>query len=615
MFLKNLIISRDDRININSTLQNAVDKMSSLELHYVIIIKDDKPIGLITQNDIVKLLDQNIDFENLAIDYAVKKLLILHNTRLEEHALSMMIDNNIKKIIVVNSSEEYQGCLEQEDLINCYEKKFKESTHNINHLININNKATILDQDTTLKETLRLMVKDSISSLLVSKDGKPIGIISESDIVHIAKEPINQKRTIKEFMHSPIISMDVNNTIIEMIELMRNKHIRRMVTHDPRSNNYHILNSKDVIGDIKGNYTNFLESKLFDLRHSFDALDEHVLEIIDLEDEQVIFWINSITKKSFNVNIDDNITKVIPIEIWEDILIKLRSDKVLFDTIEIRNNHYQIKAHYGTVLNDNIIKIFLNDVTQIVSMHKTLELQNEMQQQMLFSQAKMAQLGEMIANIAHQWRQPLSVIMSSATGIEVQREFQTLTDKVLLENLKGVKDSARYLSDTIEVFRDFVKEKKEFKEVILQDRIDKSLQIVNTTLKNNFIELKNKIDYSKPIKYPLVLGELSQVLINIFNNAKDALVENKIQSPWIEIDMQRLNEKIIITIEDNANGVPENIIDDIFKQYFTTKEDHGTGLGLYMSHKIVTQSLKGQIYVSNTQHGAKFYIELPLKKQ
>ncbi len=613
MFLKNLIISRDDQISVTATLQDAVDKMSQIPLHYIIIVKENKPLGIISQNDIVRLLNQNVNFSNMAIDYAVRNLLVLHNTRLAEHALSMMIDNNIKKIIVVNSSEEYQGCLEQEDLIHCYEKQFQSSNHHISHLLNTANEAIILDENTTIKETLKVMVQKNITSLLVAKDEKPVGIISESDIVDIAKEHINQELAIKEFMHAPIVSMDMDESLIDMIELMKTKHIRRMVTFDRSTNRYHILNSKDVISDIKGSYTNFLESKLFDLRHSFNAINEYVLEIIDLEDEQVIFWTNSITKKNFEVTIDDNITKVIPIELWEDILIRLKNDKVFFDTIQIDDCHYQMKAHYGTILKDNIIKIFLNDITQIVNMQKTLELQNQMQQQMLFSQAKMAQLGEMIANIAHQWKQPLSVIMSSASGIEVQKEFDTLTDKALMDNLKGVKDSARYLSDTIEVFRGFVKEKKEFKEVVLQDRINKSLQIVSTALKNNFIELKNLIDYNTPVKYTLVLGELSQVLINIFNNAKDALVEKKTENPWIELDLQKQNDHILITIEDNAGGIPEDIIDDIFTQYFTTKDDNGTGLGLYMSKKIITDSLNGEIYARNTKNGAKFFIQLPLK--
>ena len=225
----------------------------------------------------------------------------------------------------------------------------------------------------------------------------------------------------------------------------------------------------------------------------------------------------------------------------------------------------------------------------------------------------MAAMGDMIGNIAHQWRQPLNLITTCASGIKIQKEFGELNDEILYENLQGIQDSAKYLSETIDTFRDFIKEEKTFKDVILQDRIDKALTIISTTLKNKFIELKNDIDYSKPIKYTLVVGELSQVIINILNNAKDVLLEKTIENPWIKIDLEQKEDKIIITIEDNGGGIPDDVMPKIFDPYFTTKhKSQGTGLGLHMSYNIITKSLRGKIYAKNTKNGAKFFIELPL---
>ena len=180
-----------------------------------------------------------------------------------------------------------------------------------------------------------------------------------------------------------------------------------------------------------------------------------------------------------------------------------------------------------------------------------------------------------------------------------------------MDNVLG---QSEYLSQTIDIFRDFIKEKKERKEVILQERINRALQVIEPSLANNYIQLINNINKHEPIKINLVIGELSEVIINIINNSKDAIKENNIQNPWIKIDLEKNEDHIIISIEDNAKGIPEDILDKIFDPYFTTKhKSQGTGLGLHISYKIVTQSLHGELYAKNSENGAVFYIKLPIK--
>ena len=613
MFLKNFIEISNDTVNTTTTLQEIVNKMSQYKLHHIIIIKDKKPIGIITEKDIVKLFKNNTDFNDLAINYATKDLVTLHSTRLVQYALSIMIDNNIRKIIVINSNDEYVGCIEQEQIVYRFEEELEETHITIQKMINSSNEAVIIDQDEDLEYALNMMAKYNLTSLLISKNGIPHGLISESDIISLAQQQINQNKKVKLFMHSPIITADINNSISDMIEKMKVKHIRRIVVNDPNSNIFHILNSKDFANNLRGNYTTFLESKLYDTRETFNALSEYVIELIDLHDEQVIYWTNTITKQNFNINIDDEITQIIPSNLWKDILGKLKSDKTIFETIKIDDKYFQIKGHYGTILDDNIIKIFLNDITQITLLNIELEKQNKLKEQLLFDQSKMAQMGEMIGNIAHQWRQPLSTISVSSSGLQIKNELGVLNDDELNMFTNNITQSAEYLSKTIDIFRNFIKEKKEIKNVVLQNRIDIALSIIDTSLKNKHIKLINTIDYNDEIIINMVVGELDQVIINIINNAKDILVEKKIDEPWIKIDLKIQNNKVILSIEDNAKGIEEEFINKIFDQYFTTKQNsNGTGLGLYMSKKIINDSLSGNIDVQNTINGAKFTIELPI---
>jgi len=221
----------------------------------------------------------------------------------------------------------------------------------------------------------------------------------------------------------------------------------------------------------------------------------------------------------------------------------------------------------------------------------------------------------MIGNIAHQWRQPLSTISTVASGVKLNQELGILNEKELPRNMNLIVENAQYLSNTIDTFRNFIKNEEVERKQKIEEEINQAVGIINTTLENNFIDLKDNINYEKPTKLYMKTGELTQVIINIINNAKDILLERKINKPFIELNLKKQQNIVIITIEDNAGGIDNNVIPHIFEPYFTTKhQSQGTGLGLYMSYKIVCESLRGKIYVQNTNIGAKFFIEIDLNK-
>ena len=256
----------------------------------------------------------------------------------------------------------------------------------------------------------------------------------------------------------------------------------------------------------------------------------------------------------------------------------------------------------------------LKEINENLEQKVTKEVDKNLKKELLlFEQSKMATMGTMIGNIAHQWRQPLSIISTTASGIKMEKEFLLLDIEELPDKMDKITEQVDYLSETVGTFRNFLKEKKELQEVILQERIKVSLSIVGVALKDNSIELRNNVDNKNPIKITMVIGELSQVIINIINNAKDILIEKNIQTPWVQLDLIKDNNKAIITIKDNGGGIPPEVLPKIFDEYFTTKDDEkGTGLGLHMSQKIIHNSLKGKLYAKNTENGAKFFIELPL---
>ena len=234
-------------------------------------------------------------------------------------------------------------------------------------------------------------------------------------------------------------------------------------------------------------------------------------------------------------------------------------------------------------------------------------------QKKLIELERMSASADMAENIAHQWRQPLSLISTIATGVIAKEEFGILTTDKIIPDMKKINESAQYLSETIDTFSELIKNDKEYIKLNPLSEINNAIKIVNLSLSSNNIKLKNNISSKDELYIRIIKGELSQVIISILDNAKDILVQRNINKPWIEISLLKKDNKAIITIEDNAKGIPKEIVNKIFEAYFTTKhQSKGIGMGLNISYKIMTQSIHGDLYVKNTKNGAMFFIEIPL---
>ena len=249
-----------------------------------------------------------------------------------------------------------------------------------------------------------------------------------------------------------------------------------------------------------------------------------------------------------------------------------------------------------------------------------LEIQkNEEKNRILIQQSRMASMGEMLENIAHQWRQPLSTISVCATGMEVKKKYNTLDDEEFFKSINHIKKSTQYLSNTIDDFRNFFSKDKILTKINISNVINKALDLVSTTFNSNKIVV---VKHLEDINILSLENELIQVFMNIFINAKDALKEQKQEQPLLIITITKENGFLNIKIQDNANGIKEDIIDKIFEPYFTTKHKFkGTGIGLYMSKLLVEKHLNGSLLVSNKTFvyeekeyfGAEFIISLPLE--
>ncbi|APW66695.1 MULTISPECIES: sensor histidine kinase [Arcobacteraceae] len=247
---------------------------------------------------------------------------------------------------------------------------------------------------------------------------------------------------------------------------------------------------------------------------------------------------------------------------------------------------------------------------------------NYKKNKVLFQQSKMAAMGEMIGNIAHQWRQPLSLITTAVSALKLRKELGILEDKDYTESFDLIINSANHLSNTIDDFRYFFTPNKDKSKTLTNDLLEKVFKLLSAEFKSKNIKIIEEIEEIEITTYE---NELIQVLINILNNAKDELVKiEDLNARYISINISKIKNEIIFEVSDSAGGISENIIDRIFEPYFTTKhQSQGTGIGLYMSKEIVQKHLNADIQVSNkesifdnkTYKGAQFIISIPLRDE
>lgn len=281
---------------------------------------------------------------------------------------------------------------------------------------------------------------------------------------------------------------------------------------------------------------------------------------------------------------------------------------------EIRNKHKDGEIYFAS-LDINVIKNIYGLVDHYVALFTDITEREKNRQKLLdqeelmIVQSRQAAMGEMINMIAHQWRQPLSIVSMSANTLMLDIEMQELNEDTLKEELDGINGQVQYMSQTIDDFRNFFKSSKTLEKDQIENIINKLFSIIGPALKDNDITVEIKCDASLTIE--TYQSELSQVIINILSNAKDALKQIATDR-MISMEVKEVDEKIIFIITNNGPEIPKNILTNIFEPYFTTKEVYcGTGLGLYMSKSIIEKHMHGTIVVANKDNGVEFVITVP----
>jgi len=258
-------------------------------------------------------------------------------------------------------------------------------------------------------------------------------------------------------------------------------------------------------------------------------------------------------------------------------------------------------------------------VTYFLKRIEILDREIRLKDSLLTNNSKLVEMGGLIDNIAHQWKQPLSIISIVISDLKVKKEFNQLTDELIDNAIEISLNNINYQAQTIDDFRNFYKSDKKEENFTLEKVFDLNMKLIGSTLKNNNVKVDLNID---DIRIYGLKNELVQAILNILNNSNDVFSKKNNQSDnYIMISALKKTEYAIIIIHDNAGGIPDEYLDKVFINHFTTKKDSGgTGVGLFVSREIIVKNMLGKLNVKNEgifyknkkYLGAKFIIELPL---
>lgn len=470
---------------------------------------------------------------------------------------------------------------------------------------------------------------------IVDKDG------TINQINHIFVEFLKEENTTivgkKLYELSCWDDEDKNWIIFNIKNYMQASSVTRELKAKDKNNNIHFIDLVITSVEYEDNFnlvvigTDITQDKLKEekLQNAYTVFDntndgilitDNDIKIVDVNNAFTVntgYTLNDVIGKNPNILKSFKHDKIFYKKMWEELekenswrgeIVNKRSDGNFYIELLTIN---KIVGEDGEV--KNYIAVFTN-----ITKEKDQEELLKKKEQMLFQQSKMASMGEMLENIAHQWRQPLSVISTAASGVQIKKEFQILNDEYLDDSLKLIVSSTQHLSKTIDDFRNFFRQDKEKVEFLLTDCIEKTLNIVSSKFVSRGIKLeKNFTDIT-------ILGfqnELVQVIMNILNNARDALESIAEDDRMIFISTHIDKDNAILIITDTAGGIKDEILEKIFEPYFTTKhQSQGTGIGLYMSREIITKHIHGTLLAENktfihhekSYTGASFIISVPM---
>lgn len=585
-FLNSKILQdrREDIVSLKLTESNIIKFYSSINSKLLNIIID------ISNSSNTKIISQNI---NAYINFLYSK----EYAGLERALGVNILSNNNKNHLIINK---FSILISKQDLHN--ELFFKHATDELKHPYKDSFKSK--DFEEVLKMRKVILNSSKINSFKINVDFW----------FNQLSKKINHLKTIDDLLSKNILSLISNkrtktsnelilfNTLGLIAFFIAIFMIYLLIKFTKHEEQLRAIIDKNVIYS-----TTDLRGIIIESSEAFCKISKYKKHELIGKPHNIVRH-EDMTKEAFN-NMWETIKKG---DTWEGEVKNRKSDGSYYWVIATISPIYS----YGKMVAYTSTRQDITDKKKIEELNKNLENRvtlevNKSQEKdkQLAQQARLAQMGEMISMIAHQWRQPLASISSLSIALNLKAQLGKLNKEITLDLSSKITENSKHLSETINDFRDFFRPNKEQRNTSFNEIIKNVLNIVEGSITTKNIQIIKELNCDKSfLTYP---NEIKQVVLNLIKNADDALGEKGIENPYIKLLTYSTNDEIILEINDNAGGIPDNIIDKVFDPYFSTKtKKDGTGLGLYMSKTIIEKHCDGKLSVNNSESGAVFKIKM-----
>lgn len=376
LLLKDIAEKKNLYIQNNASLRKSVELMNKNQKGVVVVLDGQKPAGILTERDIIVFLHNEISLSENAREYARKPLITTRGDRTIGYALNLMIENNIRRVVVVDESGNFMGVVTQKDMLRHLEDDFYLSAIKVKHIRESLKPLISVDPADFLREILDRMVKNKISAVPVVKDKKAVGIITEKDILRLAGRRVSLKSPVVKHMSKPVITAMLDTALVDVVKKMNRNNIRRVVIRNRERTALGIVTIRDVLKNLEGDYSKFLERKLKHTKDILNLLPEMLIEVADTRKEQLIIWANEKVMKRFGKRIiDKRITEFIPPNTWEKIYgALLKSGKI--ENIKYKKDEgiYELSGFFirteGRVEKGRV-QLIVRDITEEIKMSVT----------------------------------------------------------------------------------------------------------------------------------------------------------------------------------------------------------------------------------------------------
>ncbi|MCX8069073.1 MAG: diguanylate cyclase [Thermodesulfovibrionales bacterium] len=372
--LRDLMMDSNLCVKKTDPLIEAIKTMRNNEKGVVVVLDDTRCVGIVTERDVIRLIKEGIDLHQNTYKYATQNIISIEDSKSVTHALNLMIENNIRRLVVSDTNKRFRGVITQQDIIHFLEDDFYRSTIKLKHLIDHNKPIVSVTSSQPLSEAIELLFDKNISSLPVLEDNKPVGIITEKDIVRLITDGIGLDKAVGDFMSKPPIVLNYEEPITKAVSLMNMKNIRRVIVTDYEGKALTVITHRDLLNNLDSNYSEFIERKLKHTKDVLNHLPEIILEIYDKQEEQIVVWANKSAIDVFGENvINTPIYEIISKEKWLRIYENLCNSGTVKNVKFKKDDFvYEISGYFIRTEGDicvGKIQLVIRDITEEVKLY------------------------------------------------------------------------------------------------------------------------------------------------------------------------------------------------------------------------------------------------------